>query len=60
MPEELRKAYAGETGPVLVQSRLDQILKIKKPSRIGIQFMGDLFDEQVLMEWQEAVFIHTY
>uniref|UniRef100_A0A6M3LLA3 Uncharacterized protein n=1 Tax=viral metagenome TaxID=1070528 RepID=A0A6M3LLA3_9ZZZZ len=22
--------------------------------------MGDLFDEQVLMEWQEAVFIHTY
>jgi len=43
----MRLAYAGKTGPVLSQKRLELPLHWKKPRRIGVQFMGDLFDEQI-------------
>ena len=39
---EVRRAYSG-LGPVLVESRLQDPLKRKKPAVIGVQFMGDLF-----------------
>lgn len=41
-------AYRGETWPLLLQKRLNEPFKRKKPSIIGVQFMGDL--------WHEAVF----
>lgn len=44
---ELRAAYAGESQPVLVESRLDDPRKRKKPTTMGVQFMGDLFHEDV-------------
>ena len=43
-----RGAYGGETWPLLLQDRLDEPRRCKKPSIIGVQFMGDL--------WHEAVF----
>lgn len=42
-PLDVRRAYAGEGLPVLVKERLVKPLRRKKPSRIGVQFMGDLF-----------------
>jgi protein gp37 len=42
-----RKAYEGLRGPVLREEELSAPLRLKKPSRIGIQFMGDLFHESV-------------
>ena len=36
-------AHAGTGSPVLVESRLQDPLKLKKPARVGVQFMGDLF-----------------
>ena len=35
--------------------RLDKPLHWKKPRRIGVSFMGDLFDEQVSFEWVAEV-----
>lgn len=43
----LRQAYAGEIGPQLVERRLDDPTKLRKPAIIGVQFMGDLFHENV-------------
>ena len=45
--DEVRAAYA--SGPV-VESRLEEPLKRKKPSIIGVQYMGDLFHEDVPFE----------
>lgn len=52
----LRAAYAGETGPILWPERLDKPLHWKRSRRIGVQFMGDLFDEQVPYDWIERVY----
>jgi protein gp37 len=47
LPENERKALAG-TGPFVWREReLAEPLKVKKPSAIGVQFMGDLFHEDV-------------
>lgn len=46
-PLKIREAYAGERGPVLVEERLNDPIKRKKPARIGVQFMGDLFHKDV-------------
>ncbi len=35
--------------------RLDQPLHWKKPRRVGVAFMGDLFDDQVPFQWQHEV-----
>jgi protein gp37 len=50
-----QRAYAG--GPfVLNQRKLEAPLHWRKPARIGVQFMGDLFHENVLDEWIDSIF----
>lgn len=44
---EVRAAYAGEGPPVLVGSRLEEPLRRREPAVIGVQWMGDLFHEDV-------------
>lgn len=51
IPEEEQRAYAGGP-PVFIRRRLEKLLKINKPSRIGMQFMGDLFHKYVHFDWQ--------
>ena len=46
----MRAAYAGDAPPLLVEHRLEEPLETRKPARIGVQFMGDLFHEDV-PEW---------
>lgn len=36
--------------------RLDEPLRLKKPARIGVCFMGDLFHDHVEPDWIDAVF----
>lgn len=40
------KAYAGGK-PVILDDVLHAVLRLKQPARIGVQFMGDLFHENV-------------
>ncbi len=42
-----RAAWGGKGPPVLRLDELEAPSKLKKPSRIGVQFMGDLFHEKV-------------
>lgn len=37
------------------RDRLNKPLHWKKPRRIGVCFMGDLFDEQVPLEWLDRI-----
>ena len=60
IPEDAQKAYAGHTGPLLIKSRLEQPRKVKKPSMIGVQFMGDLFHEDVLLHALRSIFFTIY
>jgi len=55
-PLKIRSAYAGERPPVLVEDRLADPLKRKKPSIVGTQLMGDLFHESIKFEWIAAIF----
>jgi len=55
IPEHIQKAYAGGL-PVLIESRLEEPLKVKKPSIIGVQFMGDLFHESLTVEEISKIF----
>lgn len=59
-PEDIRKAYACEGPPVLVESRLTDPMVQKEPARIGVQFMGDLFNENVPDEFISSVFQVMY
>ena len=66
-PLQIREAYAGRGGPVLVDERLNDPLKRKKPARIGIQFMGDLWHKDVHWPKIDEIFLkchqaehHTY
>jgi len=52
---ELREAYAGGK-PVLVESRLTEPLRLRKPAVIGVQWMGDLFHDDIPFEFVEKVF----
>ncbi len=54
--KELREIYAGDRPPKLIESRLNDPLKRKKPARIGVQFMGDLFHPQVSFKTIETIF----
>jgi len=56
IPKEIQQAYSGKSVPVLVESRLDDPLKLKKPAKIGVQFMGDLFHENVPRGFIDEVF----
>ena len=53
--DEVRAAYAGKVGPILVESRLCEPLK-GKPKVIGVQFMGDLWHNSVPDEFIDQVF----
>ena len=47
LPTGTRLAYAGKRAPLLIQKRLTAPLRRKKPAIIGVQFMGDLFHEDL-------------
>lgn len=51
-----RQASAGLIPPVLMPDRLDEPLRMKKPQRIGVQFMGDLGHEAVDMFDRHQIF----
>jgi len=53
---KIREAYAGEGPPVLVESRLNDPMKVKKPSVIGVQFMGDLFLDGITIKMIQLIF----
>lgn len=40
----------------LLEDELGAPLKLRKPARIGVQFMGDLFHESISLEWIARVF----
>lgn len=40
---ETQPAYTGEIEPLLIEKRLAEVYRRKKPAMIGVQFMGDLF-----------------
>lgn len=47
IPADVRACYAGERAPLLIMERLTEPLRRKKPAVIGVQFMGDLFHEDI-------------
>jgi protein gp37 len=55
MPAGRRDSYSGGP-PVLIEDELAAPVKLKKPSVIGVQFMGDLFHEDVPYKWIERIF----
>lgn len=54
--DEVRAAYAGDRPPMLIEKRLSEPLKRRGPAMIGVQFMGDLFHENVAFEFVNRVF----
>ncbi len=54
IPKNERESYAGGN-MVLRQKELEAPLHLKKPSRIGVQFMGDIFHEDVSQNWIDQV-----
>lgn len=52
------KLHSGS--PELREKELDALAKLKKPSRIGTQFMGDLFHENVEHEMQSSIFVEMF
>jgi len=55
-PPEVRAAYAGEGPPVLINERMDEPKRRKKPAVIGVQFMGDLFHKDIHPAWIQQIF----
>ena len=55
-PLKIREAYAGERGPVIIKERLNDPQKRKKLAQVGVQFMGDLFHDDVPFPWVDDVF----
>ena len=54
IPGYYQKAYRGEIGPVLIEERLK--IPNGKPKIIGVQFMGDLFHDDVTNEMIDTIF----
>ena len=50
------RAAKGGGPPILLASELEAPLRQRKPARIGVQFMGDLFHEDVPFEFIDKVF----
>lgn len=50
-----QRAYAGEP-PMLDTKELEAPLHLRKPARIGVQFMGDLFHEKIDVEFLKDIF----
>jgi protein gp37 len=66
-PPDVRAAYAGKGPPVLIQKRLEEPLHRRKPTRIGVQFMGDWLHLNVSAQFRremwdvmESTPQHTY
>lgn len=55
MTLDARLGYSGSC-PVLMRDRLNDPLKVKKSARIGTQFMGDLFHEDIGWNDQYKIF----
>ncbi len=53
-----REGYAGKS-PVLIEKELAAPLRLRKPSRIGVQLMGDLWHWYVGNSWRQQVFEAT-
>ena len=53
--ERISKRFTGDFEPKFHENRLGEPAKIKKPSRIFVVSMGDLFGEWVLYEWVRRV-----
>ncbi len=53
---DIRAAYAGKRTPLLIAKRLQEPLKIRGTARIGVQFMGDLFHEDVPFDFVGEIF----
>lgn len=53
---EFKNAYAGVIPPVLIHTELEAPLHLRKPARIGVQFMGDLFHDSIPGQWIIKVF----
>lgn len=51
-----RVAYLEGAAPILDHKELEAPLHLKKPARIGVQFMGDLFHNDVSIIWIEKIF----
>lgn len=61
IPKEHRDAYAGRSAPILIKSRLDDPdLKRKKPTIIGVQFMGDLFHDKIPEDYIHDIYNVIY
>jgi protein gp37 len=60
IPKKHQDAYAGRTGPVLIKSRLEQPGKRRKYARIGVQFMGDLFHDDVSLDFIHDIYNVIY
>ncbi len=65
--ERISKRFTGNFEPTFHASRLDELAKLKKPSKIFVVSMGDLFGDWAPSEWIEKVFTacekspqHTY
>lgn len=56
LPKAERDAWAGKTPPVLREKELTTPLRRKKPARIGVQLMGDLFHDNVPDDFLLRVF----
>lgn len=54
----IRDAHARKTLPVSPRARLDEPLERRKPARIGVQFMGDLFHCAVSNTQRDDVVTH--
>ncbi len=54
IPEDHRKAYEGGP-PVLDIKELEAPLHLKKPDRIGLQFMGDWMHEDIPNRWIDLI-----
>jgi len=53
--ENARIGYSGDRS-VLLSERINEPMRLKKASRIGVQFMGDLFHESIPPLWIRLIF----
>jgi len=53
--DDVRAAYAGVGPPVLVEKRVKEPSRRKKPAMVGTQFMGDLFHSKVPFDFVDKV-----
>ena len=52
--------FDGHFKPTFHRDRLDQLAKLKKPSKIFVCSMGDMFDGEAKAEWGQKVLDYCY